>query len=109
MGMNLNDLGTSIYKGTPTWTNMNRLEMYMNSANADTSDTITLSNVKLEYITSAPTQSPTATPTPSPTYAPSNSPTAAPTPTPTDQPTKVPTPHSNLDTDSASHHTPANP
>jgi len=91
--MNMNNLGTGIYKGTPTWTNMNRLEMYMNAKSVTTTNTITLSNVQLKYITSAPTRAPTRTPTESPTTrppspSPSHTPTESPTPAPTGSPTQ---------------------
>lgn len=66
--MNLKDLGTGIYKGTPQWTNLNRLEMYMNEKNADTSATIKLEDVKFEQIdaTGAPSVAATAAPTVAP-------------------------------------------
>ena len=45
--MHLNKLGTSIYRGTPRWSNMNRLEIYMNGKNKKMKETITLSSVAL--------------------------------------------------------------
>jgi len=103
--MNLDSLGNGIYKDTPTWSNMNRLEMYMNEKSKTTSDQITLKNVRLKIITPSPTFVPTHVPSPSPTehpttrppspspsHTPTESPTHSPTPTPTADPSHVPSP-----------------
>lgn len=43
--MNLDNFGASIYRGTPTWTNMNRLSVLLTDPTVEA--TITLSNIKL--------------------------------------------------------------